>query len=852
MSSSNQSFQEAMKGLSDLTKNFDQATLAKAAKIASDITAAKNSNNNNNKDANSPPPPNVPLDMAKLAQEANERGAPAVYEATLPPPFVSQRGFGILHQQTLQQNSHGHKPQSASMNTTLRPHVQHGPAPLISSLKQTTLREVAKKVNCIHEDKVLFLQTIWDAHRIVGTNLLVQDDAGDCVLLSVYNLVPPQEDPNDFIPKGTYFCLLCPYMKNSCDDPTKTLLLRTDNPECLRLFHTRREWLAAKKGKKLVDTKGLDPDTLKQQGNQAFGQERYETAARCYSRALDCKMEDQQLKLACLGNLAEVRLRQELWEAAERNAKAALEIDPTHSKSRFRLATALIRLHKIEEATKLMKEGQQDKSKAIVQLKNQLKELSQESKGIYNLKKIHDEASNRPGQALTSLHANYTSPSINKGVSIPKHDNSFTYRGTLATKDIPANTLISCSKALVFCSQDPNLPMDVDIDPYKKSMLKGAYMALENQLILLLHQRPELREKVSSLDSGYEDPNISTNNNTNAQKKKTIKIDIDKIRGIVQSNTFGISDTDDVEQTWEKVKQQQKSGKPNHKSNDNKAFACKGSGFWWSESFFNHSCTPNCTWKQMGDLMLVWTTRPVKANEELSISYCSNDLSYADRSSKFANWIENGLGFECACDWCHSIRNNPEHKALEERAHNAFHVAACLVVSSQGGIEMAAAAERALPSAERKSMMEQFAQLPSLGMQHNACANLWVMEGDVRAHQGNPQGALEAYQKAADIKYAVRGACPSSMGRAKDLWRLVGASMACDQKTQALEHLKGVYKEIFRECYVPHKQAVFKGLTLHYAMPWWHDNPTKKQVAAMEELVSKVLKDTNKLNGWLN
>lgn len=151
----------------------------------------------------------------------------------------------------------------------------------------------------------MFVKTIYASHRIVGTNVLVQDDNGDCLMLSVYNYVPTNEDPNDFFPNGTYMALLAPYMKNSADDPTKKLLLRCDNPECIRVFYSRRSWLAAKQGKKLIDTEGLDPGQLRREGNNAFANRQYEAAARLYTRALQCQNIQKGDKLACHSNLAE-------------------------------------------------------------------------------------------------------------------------------------------------------------------------------------------------------------------------------------------------------------------------------------------------------------------------------------------------------------------------------------------------------------------------------------------------------------------------------------------------------------------------------------------------------------------
>lgn len=284
----------------------------------------------------------------------------------------------------------------------------------------------------------------------------------------------------------------------------------------------------------MTDTEDLDPNQLRKQGNDAFGGQRYETAARCYSRALECSNIMGEDKLACWSNLAEVRLRQEMWEAAEAASKAALELDDAHSKSNFRLATAQINLNKFDEASATVAD---EKGKVFGRLRADIKDLLQEKNGNFNLKKMHKEASRRPGQPLATLHANYRSTQIQQGVEIAKRE-GFAYRGTVATEDIASNSLVSSSKALVFCQEQRN-SFDYTFDPYSRSVLKGSNMELESKLVLLMYRRPTLKKSINSLASGLEDL---------ASPQDCEKIDVKRIQGIVASNTFGFSEMDDVGQ----------------------------------------------------------------------------------------------------------------------------------------------------------------------------------------------------------------------------------------------------------------------------------------------------------------
>ena len=60
-------------------------------------------------------------------------------------------------------------------------------APEMHTLRPITLKDVAKKVNYIHTDRVLFVTTIYQPYKVVGTSVLVEDSNGDCMMLSLYN-----------------------------------------------------------------------------------------------------------------------------------------------------------------------------------------------------------------------------------------------------------------------------------------------------------------------------------------------------------------------------------------------------------------------------------------------------------------------------------------------------------------------------------------------------------------------------------------------------------------------------------------------------------------------------------------
>ena len=271
--------------------------------------------------------------------------------------------------------------------------------------------------------------------------------------------------------------------------------------------------------------------------------------------------------------------------------------------------------------------------------------------------------------------------------------------------------------------------------------------------------------------------------------------------------------------------------------------ANSGSGLWLNESLFNHSCTPNCTWKQIGDQLFVWTTRDVEAREELTVAYISHDKSFLEREEVFQRWIEPGVGFSCQCEWCHHMRKSGELRRVEMQIHSACRNAAEQV--SKNGDKMALAAEKAMPSTQRRSCLKILSEFP-LKLQHNASAGLWVMEGACLAHfDSDVQGALAAYEKAAEIKYAVRGGY--SLERAKDLWRIVGSAMACENPSKAHTALMSIYQDMFLTLNMKNTEEAFRDLTLNYALPWWQDSYDTERQRALEVLIDRVIKDSA---GW--
>lgn len=318
------------------------------------------------------------------------------------------------------------------------------------------------------------------------------------------------------------------------------------------------------------------------------------------------------------------------------------------------------------------------------------------------------------------------------------------------------------------------------------------------------------------------------------------KIDIPRIRKIISSNAFSIADeTADTRRNWEFMQEQQRLQRPMTEGERRRSLSSKlstGSGLWLNESMFNHSCTPNCTWSQIGDYIMIRTTRPVAKGEELCVSYCPLSHSYAERVETFSSWISPNVGFICQCPWCTAIRSNEKLRSAESEISRASKQASRLVSLEQ--TPMGLAAEKVIPSHSRRELIAYLSSFP-LAVQHYPAATLYVMEGTWLSFKSDYPGALSCYQKAADIGHAVRG--DASLDWAKDLWRVAGGALLNNNSQLAIEKLDAIWKsDLFAafECPATARSA-FCDLTCKYTLPWWSDDCDPKREGTVLNLARK-------------
>jgi hypothetical protein len=127
----------------------------------------------------------------------------------------------------------------------------------------------------------------------------------------------------------------------------------------------------------------------------------------------------------------------------------------------------------------------------------------------------------------------------------------------------------------------------------------------------------------------------------------------------IESNGFGLwelesnddHENDEGSENIPHVKKTKKDKKPGamHKKKRTRDPLCIGRGLFPTASYFNHSCEPNCQVLQFQNEMRIECVRPVRAGEELTISYISGlNMSRKNRQSL----LKMDYFFDCKCEKC--------------------------------------------------------------------------------------------------------------------------------------------------------------------------------------------------------
>jgi hypothetical protein len=125
----------------------------------------------------------------QLLQPGSQERLPGpltVHSIDLPPPWLTRMRHMKALEQYEQERINSPSEITVTVHTTTRPPLEHGPAPPFETLKPTSLKMIAKKINSIHHDKVLFVKTCCKPMRFVGTSILVEVTVSRYLSIIIY------------------------------------------------------------------------------------------------------------------------------------------------------------------------------------------------------------------------------------------------------------------------------------------------------------------------------------------------------------------------------------------------------------------------------------------------------------------------------------------------------------------------------------------------------------------------------------------------------------------------------------------------------------------------------------------
>ncbi|KAI5071599.1 hypothetical protein GOP47_0013850 [Adiantum capillus-veneris] len=540
------------------------------------------------------------------------------------------------------------------------------------------------QVNCHHQGRVLYGELCVEPLKMVAVQTIVLDEAGHAAKLSVYNALPNQhfvQKMGTLFRKGLKVAIKEPYFKVAMDG---SLIIRVDNPADFVRNPKERQ------GSGISDTSAptsslsplfvtssspdqptavLDAHGLRVQGNQAFAAQDWKEAIRLYGDALKILLQyketssfspsalsmSQVTKELVLGfsNRAEARLRLKHFEAAERDARKALQLQKNHVKSCSRRGRALHGLHLYKEAAlcfkiALLQMGRGEDGMSVKDLRSALQASEicerQAKTGQYDLLKMWREVE----QGREPLCGEYIGP-VEIG---PARERSLG-RGLLVTRDVEPGDLLMVSKAVAHAEVDRSSLMtglskeQISAACTGSKSLSPVSSTYHDDLAFQIVDRAlsskRFREQVNNLSS------------TDASRVENNIPDMDLF-----VPKLSLTEQDDAYDVEEKVNLESFDMESIRMATSSNALEIAGeccATLWLLPSFINHSCVPNAWWVKLGkEALFVRAVRHLSKGQEVLISYLDNP---ALPLSPRASFLQHCRGFECRCERC-SFENTME------------------------------------------------------------------------------------------------------------------------------------------------------------------------------------------------
>ena len=282
------------------------------------------------------------------------------------------------------------------------------------------------------------------------------------------------------------------------------------------------------------------------------------------------------------------------------------------SKAYFRAGTAAYKLGEYQEAKNFFKAQQKlrpsDKNAATNLRKCEMRLYEQET-GTYDLIKLRANLSRaRPRADAASFTSN-----------TKVRDSPGRGRGLFATRDIHAGEIVMCEKA--FCvvwghESDALIAMTYDV---RDDRIRASPVGLSRSTVRKLLSNPSQIEGVIDLYGDYQ----GDGKNTSKTEDGSV-VDTFRVHDIISRNAFSLGSQHGEESA----------------SN-------ASTGLWIRASYINHSCIANTKKEYIGDLMVLYASRPITVGEEVFLSYDESSDFDAKQTALMTTW-----GFECNCVLC--------------------------------------------------------------------------------------------------------------------------------------------------------------------------------------------------------
>ncbi|ORY76317.1 hypothetical protein BCR37DRAFT_163738 [Protomyces lactucae-debilis] len=408
---------------------------------------------------------------------------------------------------------------------------------------------------------------------------------------------------SDALPLGSFLSIKSPYLTLSSRHQSQ--VLRIDHPSDIEV---RPPELAR------------DHEAMKQIGNQAFRQKRYNSALRAW-QSIRSKNQDFQASLWL--NIAAVLIELHRYEEAIHYCDQVLGISKFNAKARYRKAVAMYGLRDFtnpyletflrDESMRLTESSPQ----ALRGLLDRLTLRLREARGQFTWRdwhRLHEFAK----QGLRVDFANYNSPYIER------REVSGAGIGLFARRSLRVGDLIMVAKAAALQLPSEARLTDVPIiDLVDETVHTTQSPNLLDALAQSAHISNTMCEQWSQLYAGEE----------YSRTPKT-KLSSHQLRKMIQYNSFALEDSEVELPTLF-----QRQDLPPQEEG--------ARGFWHMPSYFNHSCLNNCSRMFMGDIMIIKANRDIDKDEELTLGYVHRFQLFKERQEACQDF-----GFTCACELC--------------------------------------------------------------------------------------------------------------------------------------------------------------------------------------------------------